>query len=145
MKIRLYLSCAHKVRPMLEMTPLPECQQSSAAAALTKRKLIHNFFGWWCHYLHVPRPPYVTFCHYFWVPLSPPTLVTSFLNGPSLKRLEVIWSSAIWSCQHYSSASVFSPEVSCSNKNATDISCDYLPPYCTLFSPMFNRFVVPFC
>ena len=44
-----------------------------------------------------------------------------------------------------SSASVFSPEVSNSNKNATDISCDYLPPYCTLFSPMFNRFVVPFC
>ena len=75
MKIRLYVTCARQVMPVLELTPLPECQPKFSCCHADQKQVKNKnwyiiFFWWWCHYLHVPPPPYVAFFFLFWVPLS---------------------------------------------------------------------------
>ena len=59
MKIRLYVTCARQVMPVLELTPLPECQPKFSCCHADQKQVKNKnlyiiFFWWWCHYLSVP-------------------------------------------------------------------------------------------
>ena len=73
MQTRLYLACARGLRSMLEKKPPLDQEQ-----ARNKNLYIIFFGGGVTIYIYLLPP----FCHKVWVPLSPPTPVTSFLNGP---------------------------------------------------------------
>ena len=65
--------------------------QSPAAAALTKSKrklkLIHNFFWWKCHYLHIPPSP---LCHFLSLILGNPVPTNIWMTPSGLHWSQIL-------------------------------------------------------
>ena len=65
--------------------------QSPAAAALTKSKrklkLIHNFFWWKCHYLHIPPSP---LCHFLSFILGNPVPTNIWMTPSGLLWSQIL-------------------------------------------------------
>ena len=86
MKIRLYLACTREVRPVLEMTPLTECQPKFSCCytdqnqAKIQNLYIFSFSG--DITISMYPLPLCNFLSLILGTLLPTSLVTSFLNVP---------------------------------------------------------------